>query len=145
MILMLQAMLALLFQLLNAMYACMLNAMYACSIPLCVECVQLQWKDELVLVKDGKVVHVVSREGSRGLLPEIHSMTPVCVSSTQMEAVKITGANIAGPGQVVLCRSRGTSTSAATTTHLRHGPSCRSLPCTLWLMCLMACHVHAHC
>ncbi|KAL3149084.1 hypothetical protein ABBQ32_001927 [Trebouxia sp. C0010 RCD-2024] len=67
----------------------------------------LQWKDELVLVKDGKVVHVVSREGSRGLLPEIHSMTPVCVSSTQTEAVRITGANIAGPGQVVLCRSRG--------------------------------------
>ena len=69
--------------------------------------VQLQWKDDLVLVKDGKVEHVVSREGSRGLLPEIHSMTPVCVSTIDMEAVKITGSNIAGYGQTVLCRSQG--------------------------------------
>ena len=75
-----------------------------------------------MLVKDGKVVHVVSREGSRGLLPEIHSMTPACVSSTQMEAVKITGANIAGHGQTVLCRSQGTLHTA-----FSPGPPCQTL------------------
>lgn len=75
---------------------------------ICCQSVQLQWKDELVLVKDGNVEHVVSREGSQSLLPEIHSVTPVCVSSTQMEDVKVTGSNIAGHGQTVLCRSQGT-------------------------------------
>ena len=75
--------------------------------------VQLQWKDELVLVKNGKVEHVVSGEGSRGLLPEIHSMIPACVSSTQMKDVKVTGSNIAGHGQTVLCRSQGTDINSA--------------------------------
>ena len=75
---------------------------------ICCQSVQLQWKDELVLVKDGNVEHVVSREGSQSLLPEIHSVTPVCVSSTQMEDVKVTGSNTAGHGQTVLCRSQGT-------------------------------------
>ncbi len=70
-------------------------------------CLQVQWRDELVLVKEGVVKHVVSGAGTTGLLPEIHSMTPVCVSSAQMGAVSITGTNISGQGQTVLCRSRG--------------------------------------
>lgn len=90
--------------------------------------VQLQWKDELVLVKDGKVEHVVSRAGSRGLLPEIHSVTPACVSSTQMEDVKVTGSNIAGHGQTVLCRSQGTALhyTACAVIHTLTGSDCGS-------------------
>ncbi len=74
---------------------------------------QVQWQDELVLVKDGAVQNVVSGASSTGLLPEIHSMSPVCVSSDYMGAVSISGANIAGQGQTVLCRSQGRHSSPA--------------------------------
>lgn len=67
----------------------------------------VQWQDELVLVKDGAVQNVVSGASSTGLLPEIHSMSPVCISNDYMAAVSISGTNIAGQGQTVLCRSQG--------------------------------------
>ncbi|KAL0035224.1 hypothetical protein WJX79_007134 [Trebouxia sp. C0005] len=67
----------------------------------------VQWQDELVLVKDGAVQTVVSGASSTGLLPEIHSMSPVCVFNNHMGAVSISGANIAGEYQTVLCRSQG--------------------------------------
>lgn len=67
----------------------------------------VQWQDELVLVKNGAVQNVVSGASSTGLLPEIHSMSPVCVSKNYSGAVSISGANIAGEGQTVLCRSQG--------------------------------------
>ncbi|DBA97467.1 TPA: hypothetical protein ACH3X1_015182 [Trebouxia sp. C0004] len=67
----------------------------------------VQWQDDLVLVKDGAVQTVVSGASSTGLLPEIHSMSPVCVSNDYMGTVSISGANIAGEGQTVLCRSQG--------------------------------------
>ena len=68
---------------------------------------QVQWRDDLVLVKEGVVQHVVSGVNSSGVLPQIHSMTPVCVSNTQTGSVRLTGTNIAGKGQTVLCRSQG--------------------------------------
>lgn len=67
----------------------------------------VQWRDDLVLVKEGVVQHVVSGVNSSGVLPQIHSMTPVCVSNTQTGSVRLTGTNIAGKGQTVLCRSQG--------------------------------------
>ena len=60
-----------------------------------------------MLVKEGVVQHVVSGVSSSGVLPQIHSMTPVCVSNTQTGSVRLTGTNIAGKGQTVLCRSQG--------------------------------------
>lgn len=71
------------------------------------EAMLVQWGDELVLVKDGTVQHVVSGASSTGLLPEIHSVTPACVSSTRVGQVSISGMNIAGEGRTVLCRSQG--------------------------------------
>ena len=64
-------------------------------------------------MKDGAVQNVVSGASSTGLLPEIHSMSPVCVSNDYMGAVSISGANIAGEGQTVLCRSQGMQSSPA--------------------------------
>ena len=68
---------------------------------------QVQWRDDLVLVKDGTVQHVVSGASSAGLLPEVHSVTPACVSNTHVGQVSISGTNIIGEGQTVLCRSQG--------------------------------------
>ena len=109
-----------------------------------------------MLVKDGKVEHVVSREGSRGLLPEIHSMTPACVSSTQMEDVKVTGSNIAGHGQTVLCRSQGTVLhyTACAMTHILTGsdfgsgsdPQCNFCNCTsVGVSCLLRVYTGSMC
>lgn len=64
-------------------------------------------------MKDGAVQTVVSGASSTGLLPEIHSMSPVCVFNNHMGAVSISGANIAGEYQTVLCRSQGMQSSAA--------------------------------
>lgn len=80
---------------------------------------QVQWQDELVLVKNGAVQNVVLGASSIGLLPEIHSMSPVCISNDYMGAVSISGANIAGEGQTVLCRSQGTQFPPAL-----HQPHC---------------------
>ena len=84
---------------------------------------QVQWQDELVLVKDGAVQNVVSGASGTGLLPEIHSMSPVCISNDYVGAVSISGANIAGEGQTVLCRSQGMQSSPAL-----HKPHCFMSP-----------------
>lgn len=43
---------------------------------------QIHWYDEVALVRDGKVLHVLSATGSRGVLPHIHSVRAPSPQST---------------------------------------------------------------
>ena len=68
---------------------------------------QMQWQDELALIRDGKVQHVLSGIGSLGVLPQIHSVFPLCVSNHDTSILHISGINIAKDGCNVLCRYQG--------------------------------------
>jgi hypothetical protein len=69
--------------------------------------VQIQWYEEVALVRDGKVLHVLSASGSRGVLPRLHSLSPLAVTSAAATTVKLIGSNIAAPDNTVLSQSQG--------------------------------------
>ncbi len=68
---------------------------------------QIQWYEEVALVRDGKVLHVLSASGSRGVLPQLHSVSPLAALSSAPVTVKLLGANIATPDNSVLAQSQG--------------------------------------
>ena len=68
---------------------------------------QVQLNDELALVKDGEVQHVLSSSGSRGVFPHIRSIKPVCVSNAEDSTVILRGSNITAAHNAVLSRCQG--------------------------------------
>lgn len=74
--------------------------------------VQIQWYEEVALVRYGKVLHVLSASGSRGVLPRLHSVSPLAVTSAAATTVKLIGSNIAAPDNTVLAQSQGERTCA---------------------------------
>lgn len=58
-------------------------------------------------MRDGKVLHVLSASGSRGVLPQLHSVSPLAALSSAPVTVKLLGANIATPDNSVLAQSQG--------------------------------------
>ncbi|BDA46756.1 probable squamosa promoter-binding-like protein 4 at N-terminal half [Coccomyxa sp. Obi] len=71
------------------------------------ETLLIQWYEEVALVRDGKVLHVLSASGSRGVLPQLHSVSPLAALSSAPVTLKLLGANIATPNNSVLAQSQG--------------------------------------
>lgn len=69
---------------------------------------QLQWYDEAALVRDGKIVHVLSAAGSRSVLPQLHSVRPAALHGPAPERLTLTGKNLACVDNRVLARCQGT-------------------------------------
>jgi ankyrin repeat protein len=76
------------------------------------ETMLVQLNDELALVKDGEVQHVLSSSGSRGVFPHVRSIQPVCVSNAEDSTVILRGSNITAAHNAVLCRCQGRYISA---------------------------------
>lgn len=77
----------------------------------CSCCLQMQWQDDLAVVKGGKIEQVLSGVGSLGLLPQMHSVYPLCVLNSQPTTLLVSGTNIAKRGCRVLCRHQGMSST----------------------------------
>ena len=71
---------------------------------------QLQWYDEAALVRDGKIMHVLSAAGSRGVLPQLHCVSPVALHTAAPERLLLTGQNLAVVDNRVLARCQGECT-----------------------------------
>lgn len=68
---------------------------------------QLQWYDEAALVRDGKIMHVLSAAGSQGVLPQLQHVQPVALHTDLPEHVLLTGSNLAIVDNRVLARCLG--------------------------------------
>jgi len=68
---------------------------------------QVQLHDEVALVRNGKVLHVLSGSGSRGVFPAIDAVAPRAVLSASPAAVTLAGVNLAVPENAVLARCQG--------------------------------------
>ena len=68
---------------------------------------QLQWYDEAALVRDGKIVHVLSAAGSRGVLPQLHCVSPVALHTAAPNRLLLTGQNLAVADSRILARCQG--------------------------------------
>ena len=71
---------------------------------------QLQWYDEAALVRDGKIMHVLSAAGSRGVLPQLRCVSPVALHTAAPERLLLTGQNLAVVDNRVLARCQGEQT-----------------------------------
>lgn len=69
--------------------------------------VQIQWYEEVALVRNGRVLHVLSAAGSRGVLPQLHSVSPLAFPSSAPATLKLLGSNLATPDNTVLAQSQG--------------------------------------
>ncbi len=58
-------------------------------------------------MRDGRVLHVLSASGSRGVLPHIAAVSPLALPAAAASVVRLSGANIAGGDNSVLVRSQG--------------------------------------
>lgn len=67
----------------------------------------MQWQDAVALIRNGKIQHVLSGIGSLGVLPQMHSVSPLCISNRGTSTLKVSGFNIAKQGCSVLCRHQG--------------------------------------
>lgn len=67
----------------------------------------MQLYDEVALVRNGQVLHVLSGSGSRGVFPVIDSVAPRAVLAAAPSTVVLTGANLAVPHNAVLARCQG--------------------------------------
>ena len=67
----------------------------------------MQWQDEVALIRNGKVRYVLSGIGSLGVLPQIHCVSPLCISNQDTATLEVSGSNIATEGCSVLCRHQG--------------------------------------
>ena len=84
---------------------------------------QLQWYDEAALVRDGKIMHVLSAAGSRGVLPQLHCVSPVALHTTAPpERLLLTGQNLAVVDNRVLARCQGERTQPGIQTCLQSVP-----------------------
>ncbi len=68
---------------------------------------QVQLHDEVALVRNGKVLHVLSGSGSRGVFPAIDAVAPRAVLAASPGAVTLAGVNLAVPENAVLARCQG--------------------------------------
>jgi hypothetical protein len=68
---------------------------------------QVQWYDEVALVRDGKVLHVLLASGSKGVLPDVQRVSPLAIITSAPSTVQIMGSNIATPDNTILARSQG--------------------------------------
>ena len=58
-------------------------------------------------MRDGRVLHVLSGSGSRGVFPVIEAVAPRAVLASAPRAVTLSGANLAVPDNAVLARCQG--------------------------------------
>jgi hypothetical protein len=70
--------------------------------------VQLQLRDEIALVREGRVVHVLCTDAyGAAPLPRIESVRPLAVCGAAPAELRVVGRNITGEGAQLLCRSAG--------------------------------------
>ena len=60
-------------------------------------------------MRDGRVLHVLSGSGSRGVFPVIEAVAPRAVLASAPRAITLSGANLAVPDNAVLARCQGVS------------------------------------
>ena len=68
---------------------------------------QVQLRDEVALVKDGQVQHVLSGSGSRGIFPHVAEVAPIAANSVGPVKLTVTGTRISAEHNTVLARYRG--------------------------------------
>ena len=73
----------------------------------CCWLLQVQLRDEVALVKDGQVQHVLSGSGSRGIFPHVAEVAPIAVNSVGPVKLTVTGTRISAEHNTVLARYRG--------------------------------------
>ena len=61
-------------------------------------------------MRDGKIVHVLSAAGSRGVLPQLRCVSPAALHSAAPERLLLTGQNLAVVDNRVLARCQGEQT-----------------------------------
>ncbi|KAK9819901.1 hypothetical protein WJX72_003783 [[Myrmecia] bisecta] len=71
------------------------------------ETVLIQMHDEVALVREGEVLHVLSGSGSRGVFPQVDKISPLALLTSDPEVITVTGTNIASNENSVLCRCQG--------------------------------------
>lgn len=70
-------------------------------------CLQIQWYEEVALVRNGRVLHVLSANGSKGVLPNLACVSPLAIIPTVRSNVQLLGSNIATAENIILARSQG--------------------------------------
>lgn len=73
----------------------------------CCWLLQVQLRDEVALVKDGQVQHVLSGSGSRGIFPHVAEVAPIAANSVGPVKLTVTGTRISAEHNAVLARYRG--------------------------------------
>jgi hypothetical protein len=71
---------------------------------------QLQLFDEVALVRDGRLLHVLSVSGSEGVYPSVLALSPRFTAGDgggDGPLLALTGAHLAGPDAAVLARCQG--------------------------------------
>ncbi|KAK9835951.1 hypothetical protein WJX81_000786 [Elliptochloris bilobata] len=71
------------------------------------ETLLIQLHDEVALVRNGQVLHVLSGSGSRGVFPAIDAVAPRAVLASAPGPITLSGANLAVPDNAVLARCQG--------------------------------------
>lgn len=70
--------------------------------------------DEVALIRDGKVTHVLDGQASIGVFPSLERVSPLAVISQNPQTITLHGANLAHSDNVVLGYCQGEYRSVST-------------------------------
>lgn len=78
---------------------------FAAVIPLV--CGQVQVHDEVALIREGKVTHVLDGQASAGVFPALERVSPLAVLNNNPDTLTLHGANLAHTDNIVLGYCQG--------------------------------------